>query len=81
MTKVTLCIDTRLFFFFFACGSSASVRVEREGGAASWLTGTLVAPSVQLYGLPALQELRPYQSFFDPLVAGNQKASLASLYP
>ena len=28
-------------------GSSASVRVENEGGAAAWLLGTLVAPSVQ----------------------------------
>ena len=26
---------------FFACGSSAPVRVEREGGAAAWLAGTL----------------------------------------
>ena len=30
-------------------------------------------------GLPLPQELRPYQSFFEPLVAGDQKASLASL--
>ena len=64
---------------FFACGSSAPVRVEREGGVAAWLVGTLAAPSVQGHGLPLLQELWPYQSFFKPLVAGNQKASLASL--
>ena len=31
---------------FFSCGSSAPVRVEREGGTAAWLTGTLVAPSM-----------------------------------
>ena len=31
---------------FFACGSSAPVRVEHEGGAAAWLVGTLVVPSV-----------------------------------
>ena len=60
---------------FFACGSSAPVRAEREGGAAAWLVGTLEAPSVQGHGLPLPQELRPYQS----LVVGNQKASLACL--
>ena len=42
-------IDTRLFF---ACGSSAPVRVEREGGAAAWLAGTLAVPNVQRHGLP-----------------------------
>ena len=44
---------------FFACGSSATVRVEYEGGAAVWLVGTLAVPSVQGRGLPLLQELRP----------------------
>ena len=39
-----VCIDKRCFFF--ACGSCAPVRVEREGGAAAWLAGTLVVPSV-----------------------------------
>ena len=68
-----------LFFFFFACGSSAPVRVEHEGGVAAWLAGTRVLPSVQGHGLTPLQELWPYQSFFKPLVAGNQKASLARL--
>ena len=69
-------IDARLFF---ACGSSAPVKVEREGGAAAWLAGTLAAPRVERHGLPPPQELWPYQSFFKPLVAGYQKASLASL--
>ena len=46
----------------FACGSSVPVRVEREGGAAAWLAGTLVEPSVQGHALPLLQELWPYQS-------------------
>ena len=46
--------------------------VEREGGSAAWLAGTLEALSVQGHGLPTLQELRPYQSFFKPLVAGDQ---------
>ena len=44
---------------FFACGSSAPVRAEREDSTASWLVGTLGAPSVQGQGLPLLQELWP----------------------
>ena len=40
----------------FACDSSAPVRVECEGGAAAWLAGTLVVPSVQGYELPPPQE-------------------------
>ena len=56
------------------------MRVEHVGGTAAWLVGTLAVPSVQGHGLTPPQELRPYQSpFFKPLVAGNQKASLASL--
>ena len=54
------CIDVR---FFFACGSSAPVRVEHEGGAAAWLAGTLVVPNVQGHRLPLWKELWPYQSF------------------
>ena len=57
------------------------VRVECEGGTAAWLAGTLTAPSMQGHPLPQLQELWPYQSFFEPLVAGNQKASLVRLSP
>ena len=54
---------------FSACGSSAPVRAEHEGGAAAWLAGTLVVPSVQGHRLPLPQELWPYQeSFFEPLV-------------
>ena len=59
---------------FFACGSSAPVKGECEGGAAAWLVGTLVAPSVQGHGLPPWQELWPSQSFLEPPVAGDQKA-------
>ena len=45
---------------------------------AAWLVGTLAVSSVQGHGL--LQELCPYHTlFFEPLVAGDQKASLASL--
>ena len=50
-----------------------------EGGSAAWLLETLVAPSVQGRGLPLPQELWHHQSFFKPLVAGDQKASLAIL--
>ena len=57
-------IDTRLF----ACGSSAPVRVECEGGAAAWLAGTLAAPSAQGHGLPPPQELWPSQSLFSSLL-------------
>ena len=42
-----MCINTRIFFFFFSCHSSAPVRVEHEGGAAAWLEGTLAVPTVQ----------------------------------
>ena len=59
------CIDARPFF---ACGSSAPVRVKHEGGAAAWLVGTLVAPRVQGHGLPLPQELRCYQSLFSSLL-------------
>ena len=55
------------------------MRVEYEDGTAAWLVGTLAAPSVQGHGLLLLQELWPHQSFFEPLVAGDQKVSLASL--
>ena len=55
-------IDARLFFF--ACGSSAPVKVEREGGAAAWLAGTLAVPNVQGHGLPPPQKLWHYQRFF-----------------
>ena len=66
---------------FLACGSSAPVRVEHEGGIAAWVVGTLAVPGVQGHRTPQLQELWPYQSFFEPLVADEQKASLASLSP
>ena len=58
------------------------MRVEREGGAAAWLAGTLSMPSVQGHGLSLPQELWSCQSlFFEPLVVGDQKVSLASLSP
>ena len=48
---------------FFASGSSAPLRVEREGGSATWLAGTLAVPGVQGHGLLSLQE---FQSVFFP---------------
>ena len=54
--------------------------IECEGGTAAWLSGTLAATSMQGHRLPLLQEFWPCQSlFWGPLVAGDQKASLASL--
>ena len=66
---------------FFACGSSAPVRVECEGDTASWPAGTLTTPcawtrTASTAGVMALAE-----SFFEPLVAGDQKAFLVSLFP
>ena len=64
----------------FACGSSAPVRVEHEGGAAAWVAGTLCSTkcagtrTASAVGIRALPE-----SSFKPLVAGDQEASLASL--
>ena len=49
------------------------MRVECEGGTAAWLARTQTASAA---GVTDLSE-----SFFEPLVAGDQKASLASLCP
>ena len=59
---------------FFACGSSAPVRVEHEDSAAAWLAGTLAVPTVQEHGLPLLQELWPYQSLFLSLCSWGSMA-------
>ena len=40
------------------------MRVEREGGTAARLVGTLMMPSVQRHRLPQPLELWPYQSLF-----------------
>ena len=47
-----------------ACGSSDPMRVEREGGAAGRLVGTLVAPSVQGHSLPPCRSYGPIRVFF-----------------
>ena len=58
------------------------MRVECEGGSATWLVGTLAVPSVQGHGLPVHPGVTALsESFFEPLVAGDQKASLAILSP
>ena len=67
---------------FFACGGSAPVRVEHGGHIGAWPAGILAVLSVQGHGLTPLQEIWCYrESYFEPLVAGNQKAFLASLSP
>ena len=71
-----VCLGTRLFF---ACGSSAPVRVEREGGPAAWLVRTLVVPSAHGHRLPLCRSYGPIRVSFESLVAADQKASLASL--
>ena len=64
-TNVTLSTETEdLFVFFFACGSSAAVTAEHEGGEAAWLAGTLAAPSVQGEKLLSHQEFWPYHNLF-----------------
>ena len=66
-TLLKWCFEHR-YKTFFACGSSAPLRVEHEGNAVAWLEGTLAVPSVQGHGLPLQQELWPYQSLFSSLL-------------
>ena len=53
------------------------MRVEREGGTAAWLMGTLAASSVQGHGLPPPQELWPSQSFFMEKAMAPHSSTLA----
>ena len=61
------------------------MRAEHEGGAPAWLAGTLAMPgcsgtqTASTAGVMALSVMA--LSFLEPLVAGNQKASLGSLSP
>ena len=57
----------------FACGSSAPVRVECEGGATAWLAGTLAVPSMQGQTASGAGVMIFSESFFQPLVAGNRR--------
>ena len=72
---------TQDFFFFFACVSSALVRVEHGGGTAAWLPGTCDTKCAGTWTASATGFMALSESFFEPLVAGDQKASLASLSP
>ena len=66
---------------FFACSSSAPVRVEHEGGAASWLMGSLGGSKCAgSWGASTAEVLALSQSFFKPFVAGSE-ASLARFSP
>ena len=49
---------------FSACGSSAPVRVECEGGAAAWLAGTLKAPSCRDMDCLHCRSYDPIRVFF-----------------
>ena len=57
------------------------MRVEHESGITAWIEGTLAVPSVQGHGPPLTHTgvMAPSESFYEPLVAGDQKTSLASL--
>ena len=75
---ITLPLGFSCGFISSACGSSTGVyswgrpgrlgfaplRASYGGGAAAWLMGTLVAPSMQGHRLPPPQELWPHQSLF-----------------
>ena len=56
------------------------MRVEREGGSAAWLVGTLAVPTVQGHSASAPGVMVLSESFFKPVVAGNQSFSIAPLF-
>ena len=64
---------------FFACGSSAPVRVECEGGAAAWLVGTLRCQVCRDTDCLRCRSYGPIRVFFRASCSWHQKASLASL--
>ena len=56
------------------------MRARCGAGAAAWVAGTLAAPSVQRHELPLPKGIMALsESFFEPLVAGDQKAPVASV--
>ena len=57
------------------------MRVESEVGTAAWLAGTVAMTNVHGHGLPPPGAVALSESFFEPLLAGNQKTFLASLSP
>ena len=60
---------------FYACGGFAPGRVDHEGGAAAWLAGTLGAKCAGAQTASATGVMALSESFFEPLVAGDQKSS------
>ena len=62
-------------------GISEPVRDECEGGKAAWLVGTLAMQSVHGRTASTTEVMTLSESFLEPLLAGNQTASLASLSP
>ena len=52
-----------LLGFSLVSGGSFTVRNEHGSGTAAWITGSLVAPSVQTHGLPQPKDRWPYYSF------------------
>ena len=57
------------------------MRVEHEGGANVWLSGTLVDQLFRDTDCPCPGVVALSESFLKPLAVGDQKASLASLAP
>ena len=57
------------------------MRAEHEGGAAAWLAGTLGAKCAGAQTASATGVMALSESFFEPLVAGDQKASWACHSP
>lgn len=55
--------DVLLLGFSLVSGSCFTVRTEHGSGTDAWITGILVAPSVQAHGLPKPKERWPYYSF------------------
>ena len=66
---------------FFAWGSSAPVRVERECGTAAWVAGTLAVPTAQTRTASATGVMALSEAFFEPLVAGAGPVLLTLLFP
>ena len=57
------------------------MKAEHEGGAPAWLAGTLAMPRVQGQTASTAGVMILSESFSEPLVGVNKKASLASLSP
>ena len=67
-------------FSSFGLCSSVPARAEHAGAAAAWLAGTLRRPCAGTDRL-CCRRPTPPEAFLQPRVAGDQRASLASLSP